>query len=68
MIDTTTTEVIVEDGFQSGLLIESIRSMIGTPPANLQFIEYAVAAAVLIILFSFVASLFIGFSKMFGAR
>ena len=51
-----------------GLMTGAIRNMIGTPPSGFEFIEYAVGAAFFIILIAIVASVFVGFSKMLGAK
>lgn len=54
--------------FLPGILTSTIRQFIGTPSCGYEYLEYAFAGAVLIILFTFVASFFMAFSKMFGAK
>ena len=62
------TVIILESEFQGGLMTGAIRQMVGLPPKGFEFIEYAVGSAMYIILFAIVVSVFIGFSKMLGAR
>lgn len=54
--------------FQGGHLTSAIRSMVGVPPVGFEWVEYAVGASFFIILFALVASVFVGFSKVLGAR
>lgn len=61
------TTILVSD-FQGGALTTVIRSMVGTPPEGFEYIEYAVGAAIFMILFALIASVIVGFSKMFGAK
>lgn len=51
-----------------GIMTGAIRNMIGTPPPGFEFVEYAVGGAIFIILFALIASVFVGFSKILGAR
>ena len=51
-----------------GVLTSTIREFIGTMPCGFEYLEYAVSGAIMIILFSFVASFFLGFSKIMGAK
>ena len=62
------TVIILESEFQGGLMTGAIRNMVGIPPKGFEFIEYAVGAAMYIILFAMVVSVFVGFSKVLGAR
>ncbi|MGN7119052.1 hypothetical protein ACTHQ8_22690 [Lysinibacillus odysseyi] len=62
-----TPEVVV-DQWEGGLMTSAIRSMIGTPPPGFEYIEYAVGAGIYIILFAIIAGVFIGFSKILGAK
>lgn len=65
-VPVETLEYIPE--WTGGLMTDAIRSMIGTPPAGFEFVEYAVGGAIFIILFALIATVFVGFSKMLGAR
>ena len=68
-VETAPVEtIILESEFQGGVLTGAIRNMVGIPPKGFEFIEYAVGAAFLIILIAIVASVFVGFSKMLGAK
>ena len=68
VVDPVSPLAYQESQFEGGFMTDAIRSMIGTPPAGFEFVEYALAGAIFIILFAIVASVFVGFSKMFGAR
>lgn len=60
--------IILESEFQGGIMTSAIRNMVGIPPKGFEFVEYAVGAAFFIILVAIVASVFVGFSKMLGAK
>ena len=60
--------VSVLSEFEGGALTGAIRSMVGIPPVGFEWIEYAIGASFFIILFALVASVFVGFSKVLGAR
>ena len=60
--------IILESEFQGGIMTGAIRNMVGIPPKGFEFIEYAVGAAFFIILIALVASVFVGFSKLLGAK
>lgn len=51
-----------------GALTGLLREMIGTPSCGFEFIEYAVAGSIFVILIALVANVFVGFSKLLGAR
>jgi hypothetical protein len=57
-----------ETAFEPGVITSSIREFIGTPSCGYEYLEYALAGGVMIILFAFVASFFMGFSKLLGAK
>lgn len=72
-IETPTTEVLQSSGacdteFLPGVITSAIREFMGTPSCGYEYLEYAFAGAVMLILFAFVASFFMGFSKMMGAK
>lgn len=54
--------------FDPGVLVSTLRNMVGTPSCGFEYLEYGFAAALFVILFALVASVFVGFSKLLGAR
>ena len=54
--------------FEPGALMSALREMIGTPSCGFEYLEYGVAGAIFIILFSVIVSVFNSFSKLLGAR
>lgn len=54
--------------FDPGVMVGTLRQMVGTPSCGFEYLEYGFAAALFVILFALVASVFIGFSKLLGAR
>lgn len=59
---------LLQNEWTGGVMTGTIRNMIGTPPPGFEFVEYAVGGAIFIILFALIATVFVGFSKMLGAR
>lgn len=72
-VETHSVQVLPSSGacetsFDPGAITSTIREFIGTPSCGYEYLEYAFAGGVMLILFAFVTSFFIGFSKMMGAK
>lgn len=67
-IDAVVSADYCPSEFDPGVLVGTLRQMVGTPSCGFEYLEYGVAAALFVILFALVASVFVGFSKLLGAR